>query len=112
MGGLVSVVLALLNMQDWGPSAAVTITPCCPQARFCWLPSWLSSGPSARPLSRCDLLRIPAVTGSLFALFAIQFAILGLTVYMTLYLQLVLGYSAAVAGALTLPTVASPHSGD
>jgi predicted MFS family arabinose efflux permease len=45
------------------------------------------------------------VSGSLCALFAIQFAILGLTVYLTLYLQLALGYSPAAAGALTLPTV-------
>jgi hypothetical protein len=57
------------------------------------------------PLIDLRLLRIPAVTGSLCGLFAIQFAILGLTVYLTLYLQLALGYDPAAAGALTLPTV-------
>src|ERR1039458_10707437 len=61
----------------------------------------------AQPLIDLGMLRIPAVTGSLCALFAIQFAILGLTVYLTLYLQHVLGYSPAAAGALTLPTVAA-----
>ncbi len=103
--GLVSVVLALRNMQDWGPTAPVTL-------------GLLSSGVpllagfavverrTPHPLISRWLLKIPAVTGSLCALFAIQFAILGLTVYLTLYLQLALGYSPAVAGALTLPTVA------
>jgi EmrB/QacA subfamily drug resistance transporter len=60
---------------------------------------------SAAPLVDLRLLRIPAVAGSLAALFASQFAILGLTVYLTLYLQHVLGYGPAVAGALTLPAV-------
>jgi MFS family permease len=43
----------------------------------------------------------------LCALFAIQFSILGLSVYLTLYLQGVLGYSPVAAGALLLPTVAA-----
>jgi DHA2 family multidrug resistance protein-like MFS transporter len=52
-----------------------------------------------------SLLRIPAVAGSLTGLLAFQFAILGLTVYLTLFLQHVLGFAPAVAGALTLPAV-------
>jgi EmrB/QacA subfamily drug resistance transporter len=60
---------------------------------------------SAAPLVDLRLLRIPAVAGSLAALFAYQFAILGVTVYLTLYLQHVLGFGPAVAGALTLPAV-------
>ncbi len=60
---------------------------------------------SPHPLISLRMVRIPAVSGSLCALFAIQFAILGLTVYLTLYLQLALHYSPATAGALTLPTV-------
>lgn len=91
-------------MQDWGPTAPVTL-------------ALLVSGVAlltgfvvverrvSHPLIALNLLEIPQVTGSLFALFAIQFAILGLTVYLTLYLQLALGYGPAVAGALTLPTV-------
>jgi EmrB/QacA subfamily drug resistance transporter len=106
VGGLVAVVLALLNLHDWGLGSPATI-------------SLLASGiallvafavverRSDHPLIGLDMLRIPAVTGSLAALFAIQFAILGLTVYLTLYLQQVLGYSPAAAGALTLPTVAA-----
>ena len=45
------------------------------------------------------------MAGSLTGLLAFQFAILGLTVYFTLYLQHVLGFAPAVAGALTLPAV-------
>jgi hypothetical protein len=61
---------------------------------------------AASPLINLQILRIPAVSASLSALFAIQFSILGITVYGTLRLQLALGYSPAAAGALTLPTVA------
>jgi EmrB/QacA subfamily drug resistance transporter len=105
VGGLVLVVLALLNMQDWGPSAPVTLALLIGGvvllAGF-----WAVERRAPHPLISLQMLRVPAVSGSLCALFAIQFAILGLTVYLTLYLQLGLGYSPAVAGALTLPTVA------
>jgi Na+/melibiose symporter-like transporter len=104
VGGLVSVVLALLNMQDWGPDAPVTLALLCGGVAL--LIAFVAvEHRAANPLISIEMLRIPAVTGSLCALFAIQFAILGLTVYLTLYLQLALGYSPAAAGALTLPTV-------
>lgn len=104
VGGLVSLVLALLNMQDWGPSAPVTLALL--SGGVALLAMFVAvERRSAHPLIGLQMVRIPAVTGSLCALFAIQFAILGLTVYLTLYLQLALGYSPATAGALTLPTV-------
>jgi MFS family permease len=104
VGGLVSVVLALLNMQDWGLTAPVTLALLAAGAGM--LTGFVAvERRASHPLIALKLLEIPAVTGSLFALFAIQFAILGLTVYLTLYLQLALGYSPAAAGALTLPTV-------
>jgi EmrB/QacA subfamily drug resistance transporter len=104
VSGLVSVVLALLNMQDWGPSAPVTLVLLIGGVAL--LMGFVAIERRVpHPLIGLQMLRIPAVTGSLCALFAIQFAILGLTVYLTLYLQLGLGYSPAVAGALTLPTV-------
>jgi predicted MFS family arabinose efflux permease len=104
LAGLVSVVLALLNMQDWGPSAPVTLAVL--SGGVVLLAAFVAvERRSPHPLIGLQMLRIPAVTGSLCALFAIQFAILGLTVYLTLYLQLALGYSPAAAGALTLPTV-------
>ena len=104
VGGLVSVVLALLNMQDWGVTAPATLALLAGGVALLTGFVAVERG-AAHPLIALNLVRIPAVTGSLFALFAIQFAILGLTVYLTLYLQLVLGYSPAAAGALVLPTV-------
>jgi EmrB/QacA subfamily drug resistance transporter len=104
IGGLVALVVALLNMQDWGLGAVQTIVLLCAGAGL--LTAFvLLERRAAHPLIDLHLLGIPAVSGSLFALFAIQFSILGLTVYLTLYLQHVLGYSPAAAGALTLPTV-------
>jgi EmrB/QacA subfamily drug resistance transporter len=104
--GLVSLILALLDLQDWGAGSPATIALL--SAGIVLLVSFVFvERRSAHPLIGLDLLRIPAVTGSLAALFAIQFSILGVTVYLTLYLQHVLGYSPATAGALTLPTVAA-----
>lgn len=104
VAGLVTLVLALLNMADWGPTAPITLALLTAGvgllAAFVVVERRVPS-----PLVDLDLLRIPAVTGSLCALFAIQFSILGLTVYVTLYLQHVLGYSPAAAGAIMLPTV-------
>jgi EmrB/QacA subfamily drug resistance transporter len=104
VAGLVALVLALLNLQDWGIGEAQTIVFLCAGggllATFVVLEHRI-----AHPLIDLRLLVIPSVSGSLCALFAIQFSILGLTVYLTLYLQHVLGYSPAAAGALTLPTV-------
>jgi EmrB/QacA subfamily drug resistance transporter len=105
VGGLVCLTTALLNMQDWGPHALVTVLVLL--AAVTLLGGFVVvEHRSEHPLINLKLLRIPAVSASLCALFAIQFSILGLTVYMTLYLQNVLGYSPAVAGALALPTVA------
>jgi EmrB/QacA subfamily drug resistance transporter len=106
VGGLVALVLALLNLQDWGIGAVQTIVLLCGGAGLL-VTFVVLEHRVAYPLIDLRLLVIPSVSGSLCALFAIQFAILGLTVYLTLYLQHVLGYSPAAAGALTLPTVAA-----
>ena len=104
VGGLVSIVLALLNMEDWGLAAPATLALLAAGVALLTAFVAVERG-TAHPLIALKLVRIPAVTGSLIALFAIQFAILGLTVYLTLYLQLALGYSPIAAGALVLPTV-------
>jgi MFS family permease len=62
------------------------------------------------------LLRIPAVSGSMAALLAGQFAVTALTVELMLYLQRTLGYGALAAGLLFLPAVIatpllSPYAG-
>lgn len=104
VGGLVAIVLALLNVQDWGLGAPQSVALL--GAGLVALIAFVAvEGRSAHPLVDLGVVRIPTVAGSLCALFAIQFAILGVTVYLTLYLQHGLGYSPVVAGALTLPTV-------
>jgi predicted MFS family arabinose efflux permease len=93
-------------MQDWGPHALLTVLVLLAAAML--LTAFVVvEHRREHPLINLKLLRIPAVTGSLSALFAIQFSILGLTVYLTLYLQNVLRYTPAVAGVLVLPTVAA-----
>jgi EmrB/QacA subfamily drug resistance transporter len=104
VSGLVCVALGLLQAQDWGAGSPATLAVLAAGVAF--LAGFVMVERRSRePLIDLRLLRIPAVVGSLVALFAFQFAIMGLTVYLTLYLQLALGYSPAAAGALTLPTV-------
>jgi len=102
--GLVALTTALLNLQDWGAGSAATLGTLA--AAVALLLAFVHAERRvAHPLVQLELLRSPAVSGLLVALFAIQFSILGLTVYLTFYLQHVLGYSAVVAGLLSLPTV-------
>lgn len=104
VGGLAALTTTLLQVQEWGAGAPATIA--LGIAAVALLGAFVvSQRRGVHPLIDLGLLRIPSVAGSLCALFAIQFAILGLTVYLTLYLQHVLGYSPAVAGLLSLPTV-------
>lgn len=104
VGGLSALVLSLLNMHDWGVTAPGTLALLC--VAIALLGGFvLAEHRTAHPLINLRLLRIRAVAGSLFALFAFQFAIVGLTIYLTLYLQLALGYSPTTAGLLILPTV-------
>jgi DHA2 family methylenomycin A resistance protein-like MFS transporter len=55
---------------------------------------------AAHPLLDIRLLRNPTLSTSLAALFAIQFAVFGVTVSLGLYLQHGLGLSALIAGAV------------
>jgi EmrB/QacA subfamily drug resistance transporter len=104
--GLVSLTLPLLNMHDWGAGSPATIGLLVAAAAL--LGSFVAAERrSPHPLIRLDLVGDPRVAGLLGALFAIQFCILGLTIYGTLYLQHVLGYSPATAGLFMLPTVAA-----
>ena len=104
LGGMVALTLPLLNMQEWGSRSIATIGLLA-AAVVLLVAFVLVERRRAHPLIRLELLRDPAVAGLLLALFAIQFTILGLTVYLTFYLQHVLGYGPALAGLLALPTV-------
>jgi Na+/melibiose symporter-like transporter len=106
VGGLVALTVPLLNMADWGAGATATIVLLA-AALVLLVAFVLVERRRAHPLIRIELLRDPAVSGLLLALFAIQFTILGLSVYLTFYLQHVLGYGPALAGLLALPTVAA-----
>ena len=102
--GLVALVTALLEFQDWGATdvrtlglaglTMVTITAFV-----------VVEGRVASPLIHLRLLRLPAVAGSMAALTVIQFSVLAVTVYVLLYLQLVLGMSGLAAAFAFLPTV-------
>jgi DHA2 family methylenomycin A resistance protein-like MFS transporter len=100
--GLTALTTALLQVQSsgWAFTAIVLLVSVVALIAFL-----LVERRSPAPLVELRLLRIPAVAGSLAALFAYQFSILGLTVYLTLYLQHLLGYGPVVAGVLTLPAV-------
>jgi predicted MFS family arabinose efflux permease len=100
--GLAAMTTALLQVQasGWVVTVAMALVAVVALAGF-----FVVERRSASPLVDLSLLRIPSVAGSLVALLAFQFAILGLTVYFTLYLQHVLGFAPAVAGALCLPAV-------
>jgi len=101
--GLAAMTTALLQVQTWGWVATVVTAVVAVVALAGFV---VVERRSSSPLVDLRLLRIPAVAGSLTGLLAFQFAILGLTVYFTLYLQHVLGFAPAVAGALSLPAVA------
>ncbi|HVX32754.1 MAG TPA: MFS transporter [Solirubrobacterales bacterium] len=60
---------------------------------------------AAEPLLDLALLRDRSLAAYLFALFAIQLAVLGTTVQLMLFLQDVRGYAPIVAALLFLPTV-------
>lgn len=100
--GLGAMTTALLQVQTWAPvvTGATGLVAVVALAGFV-----VVEHRAAAPLVDLRLLRVPSVAGSLAALLAFQLAILGLTVYFTLYLQHVLGFSPAVAGALCLPAV-------
>ncbi len=104
VGGLVALTLPLLNMAEWGFSSAAVLG-LLGLAVALLVAFVLVERRRASPLVELRLLRDPSVSGLLLALFAIQLTILGLSVYLTLYLQHVLGYSPMVAGLLALPTV-------
>lgn len=106
VSGLIALTLPLLNMQEWGAGSTVVVVLL--GGGMLLLTAFVAvERRRPHPLVQLRLLGDPAVSGLLLALLAIQFTILGLSVYLTLYLQHVLGYSPAVAGLLALPTVAA-----
>ena len=100
--GLVGLVAGLLHMQEWpiAVDAAVLALAALILGAFVAVEQR-----SEHPLLPLRLLRPPEVASSMAALFTIQGAVLGVTVYVTLFLQNGLGLSAIEAGAVLLPAM-------
>ena len=100
--GLAGLVAGLLHMQEW-PAAvdvAVLMLAVLILAAFVAV-EWRSE----HPLLPLRLLRPPEVASSMVALLTIQGAVLGVTVYVALFLQNGLGLSAIEAGAVLFPAM-------
>jgi DHA2 family methylenomycin A resistance protein-like MFS transporter len=100
--GLATLVAGLLHLSEW-PSALDTGVMA---LGALLLGAFMEvERRSAHPPLQLRLLRRPEVASSLAALLAIQGAVLGVTVYVVLFLQNGLGLSAIEAGAVLLPAM-------
>jgi EmrB/QacA subfamily drug resistance transporter len=100
--GLAGLVGGLLHIQEWPAAvdAAVLTLAALTLAAFVVL-----ERRSEHPLLPLWLLRPPEVASSMLALLTIQGAVLGVTVYVALFLQNGLGLSAIEAGAVLVPAM-------
>jgi EmrB/QacA subfamily drug resistance transporter len=100
--GLAGVVAGLLHMQEWPAAvdAAVLTLAALVLAAFVAVEQR-----SEHPLLPLRLLRPPEVASSMVALLTIQGAVLGVTVYVALFLQNGLDLSAIEAGAVLFPAM-------
>ena len=101
-GGLATLVAGLLHLYQWplGPAAGVLALSVLALAGFV-----VVERRSSHPLIPLHLLRKPEVAGSMVALMTIQGAVLGVTLYVVLFLQNGLGLTAIEAGAVLLPAM-------
>jgi EmrB/QacA subfamily drug resistance transporter len=100
--GLAGLVAGLLHLQEWPPAvdAAALMLATLTLVAFVAV-----ERRSEYPLLPLRLLRPPEVASSMAALLTIQGAVLGVTVYVTLFLQNGLDLSAIEAGAVLLPAM-------
>ncbi|HVA32470.1 MAG TPA: DHA2 family efflux MFS transporter permease subunit [Gaiellaceae bacterium] len=101
-GGLFSLVLALLRGNDWhwgsGREVALFTAAGVLLAAFV-----LIEARQQTPMFDVSLFRVPTFTGAQIVAFAISAAMFSQFLYLTLYLQNVLGYSPIQAGLRFLP---------
>lgn len=88
---------------DWGSPELVGLGTV--SAAF-YLLFFLQEGRAAEPIIGIHLFRIRIYAGSVLAQGLMMFAMLGSTVFLPLYFQLVVGKAPAVAGMLMLPQIA------
>jgi EmrB/QacA subfamily drug resistance transporter len=101
-GGLATLVAGLLHLSEWPPALDIGVMALAALLLGAFMEV---ERRSAHPLLQLRLLQRPEVTSSLAALLAIQGAVLGMTVYVVLFLQNGLGLSAIEAGAALLPAM-------
>jgi len=101
-GGLFALVLGLLRGNDWGWSSgreiALYIVAVVLLAAFV-----AAERRQAEPMLDLSLFRVPTFTGAQIVAFSISAAMFSQFLYLTLYLQNVLGYSPIQAGLRFLP---------
>ena len=97
--GLAAIVAGLLHMQGWpsGVVAGVLALGVCALAAF-----GMVEQHSGHPLLPLGLLAKPRVVSSMAALIAIQGSVLGVTVYLVLFLQNGLGLTATAAAGFLI----------
>jgi EmrB/QacA subfamily drug resistance transporter len=100
--GLAGLVAGLLHIQQWPAAVDAAVLTL---AAVVLLVFVAVERRTAHPLLPLRLLRPPEVASSMAALLTIQGAVLGITVYVPLYLQNGLGLSAIEAGAVLFPAM-------
>jgi EmrB/QacA subfamily drug resistance transporter len=102
VAGLFLLVLALLrgNEEGWG---STTIVAELAGAALALIAFVVIEARSSHPMLPLRLFRIPSFTGAQIAAFGISGSFFAMFLYMTLYLQQILGLSAIEAGLVYLP---------
>jgi EmrB/QacA subfamily drug resistance transporter len=101
-GGLFSFVLALLRGNDWGWSSGREVALYA-VAAVLLVAFFAIEHVSRAPMLDLGLFRVPTFVGAQVVAFAISAGIFAQFLYLTLYLQNVLGYSPIQAGLRFLP---------
>ena len=102
-GGLFALVLALLRGNEWGWSSGRELALYA--AAVVLLAGFVAAQSlQQRPMVELALFRSPAFAGAQVAAFALSASSFSMFLYLTLYLQNVLGYSPIAAGVRFLPT--------
>jgi EmrB/QacA subfamily drug resistance transporter len=102
IGGLLLLVLALLRGNEVGWGSAQIVAEFAGAAALLAIFLGIESR-STHPMLPLRLFRIPSFTGAQIAAFGISGSFFAVFLYMTLYLQQVLGLSAIEAGLVYLP---------
>jgi len=106
---LAAATTALLLVLAWGgteyPWLSLVILGCAALAVVLFVLFLLRERAAPEPLIRLSLFRNPVVARGIGVGGMMTFAMLGSTVFLPVYFQLVLGMSPAVAGAMLLPQV-------